>query len=510
MKAINLGQHIGKLRVAAVSDYRAQDMRLLIDAFSKIQPPPDLILYGGDDIERFNRATQENFFELLASKARYGLCAISGNDEPPSARKLISGRRVFNLHHSPARIGDYVILGSEGAPYRSDLPGIGYTLYGEGQIKKHLNAQRKTARSKRVIVLSHAPPEGILDQAKRFSVDGKPRSIGSRALRVFIKKHKEVALVVCGHVHRCGGRYQRLCNAVIVNAANHDDHKATARIAIIELGLMGEPKIEWREIRPVSIVPGIGPVSADRLRALGVHTVEELAAASPESLHGVLRFGRPPQLLVTRARAIVENRPIVLQPLMSTETREIFLDIETNLKQNLIWLIGLCVGEDGEYQSFFAESSKEERRILERFLGFMECHPTIKVSTCSGSRFEERIFRNRLSFHGLPTSICDRMTDLHQIISKAVALPTYSCRVKEIGSFFGYRYRHPNLDGFGVALLYEHTYQELRHAVRRRTLEKKLCDYNEDDVRCLPFILRAIRSLAMVEGANPTENSALD
>jgi Icc-related predicted phosphoesterase/uncharacterized protein YprB with RNaseH-like and TPR domain len=508
MKATVLGQHSGPLRIAAFSDYRAQDMRLLIDAFSKIQPPPDLILYGGDDVERFNDGTNENFFELLASRARYGLCAIVGNDELPATRKLISGKQVFNLHKAPAQVGDYLILGSEGAPSRSDLPGIGYILYSEREIGKHLDTQRKAAKAKRLIVVSHAPPAGILDQAKRFSVDGQPRSIGSRALRRFIQKRKDVALTVCGHVHRCGGQHLKFRRTLVVNTANHDDDKAIARIAIVELGLTKEPRVEWQRIRPVSMVPGIGPASTERLDGLGIRTVDELALAQPALLRGVLPCGRPPELLIARARAIVEDRPSVLQSLKSTETTPIYLDIETDLDQTYIWLIGLCVGEEGEYRGFFADSPADERRILELFLGHAERYPGSSVLTCSGSRFEERMIRKRLSSLGFPTLVCERMTDLHQTISTAVALPTPSCRVKEIGAFFGYRYKHPDLDGFRVASLYQHCFQKLRNSARRRALQKKLCEYNEDDVRCLPFILRSIRGLCAVESVEPirTEN----
>ncbi|MGH9711859.1 MAG: metallophosphoesterase [Candidatus Acidiferrales bacterium] len=293
IKAIDLGAHSGRLLVVAFSDYRVQDIELLVEELSKLQPRPDLILYAGDDIERFRPSGGKNLFEAIASQARYGLCAVVGNDDEPSVRKLVSGKSVKNVHLSPVTLGAYAILGLDGAPRRPDLDGIGYILHSEQEIARHLNTQRQVVAPRQFIVVSHAPPEGILDHAVRFSKDGKPRSIGSRALKKFVKSRKEVVLVVCGHVHRCGGMNQHVFGTTVVNAANHDDYKAVARFAIIELGTHRKPIVEWRELRPVSIVPDIGPASVERLREIGIRTIEELAGSSTE----VVRVTCPPFLV---------------------------------------------------------------------------------------------------------------------------------------------------------------------------------------------------------------------
>jgi Icc-related predicted phosphoesterase len=493
IKPVDLGAHFGPLRLVAFSDYRVQDIELLIEELSKLQPRADLILYAGDDIERFRPPGGRNLFEAIGAQARYGMCAVVGNDEAPSARKLVSGEAVLNVHLLPAKLGSYAILGLEGAPNRPGI-GIGFILHSEQEIAKHLSLQRRAVGAAQLIIVSHAPPEGILDHAVRFSPDKQPRSIGSRALRKFVKDRKEVVLVVCGHVHRCGGMHQKVHGTSVVNAANHDDGKAITRFAILELESAGLKTIEWRQIRPVCIVPGIGDVSAQRLRGIGIRTVEELAVAPAEIVSRTALFGRLPDVLMARARAIVENRPIFLRAPELPGEDEVFLDIETDLNQKYIWLIGLCVGEKGKYHGFFADSPKEEKAILIDFLSFMESHPEAELLTCSGSRFEERVIRGRLTFHGLSTTVCDRTIDLFQNISQTVALPTTSCQVKEIGSFFGYRYKHPDLDGYRVASLYMNTYQKSKDRLQRRRLGSKLIEYNEDDVRCLPFILDALQN----------------
>ena len=494
-KTFELGAHSGPLRLVAFSDYRVQDVELVIEELSKIDPRPDLILYAGDDIDRFRPLGGKNLFEAIARHARYGLCAVAGNDDKPAIRRLICGKSVFNVHLSPLTLGSYAILGVDGAP-SSDFGAIGFILHSEQEIAAHLSSQQKVVASKQIIVLSHAPPEGILDQAVRFSLDEKPRSIGSRALRKFVETRKKVALVVCGHVHRCGGKHKRAYGATVVNAANHDDYKAEARLAIIELGSSGRPKVEWRQIRTVSVVPGVGLDSAERLSALGIRTAEDLADSQPKVVRSAVRCGRSSDMLVARARALVEDRPIIIQAPKLPEDREVFLDIETDLGQSYVWLIGLCLDRDAEYKSFFAQSPGDEKSILLGFLSFMERYPAANILTCSGSRFEERTIRSRLSYYGLPTAVCERMIDIHQTISRTVALPTKSYKVKEIGAFFGYRYKHADLDGSLVASLYENNFRQLRDPQKRRRLALKLLEYNEDDVRCLPFILRAIERLS--------------
>jgi Icc-related predicted phosphoesterase len=61
------------------------------------------------------------------------------------------------------------------------------------------------------VLVSHSPPKGCLD------VDGNGASRGSTAVRDLILA-KRPALVVCGHIHACGGRTEKLDRTTVVNA----------------------------------------------------------------------------------------------------------------------------------------------------------------------------------------------------------------------------------------------------------------------------------------------------
>jgi hypothetical protein len=77
---------------------------------------PDLILYGGDDVTRF-RLPRGNYFEDLARLSPYGICAVSGNDDTPECREIISGHNVHSIHCCPLTVGNFAIIGLEGVSF---------------------------------------------------------------------------------------------------------------------------------------------------------------------------------------------------------------------------------------------------------------------------------------------------------------------------------------------------------------------------------------------------------
>jgi Icc-related predicted phosphoesterase len=63
------------------------------------------------------------------------------------------------------------------------------------------------------VLVSHSPPRGVLD------VSSSGKSLGSTAVREAILRCKP-RLVVCGHIHHCGGRSERLGETLVVNAGS--------------------------------------------------------------------------------------------------------------------------------------------------------------------------------------------------------------------------------------------------------------------------------------------------
>ena len=276
------------LRIVAFSDYRVQDICLLVDFIKGLQPRPNLILYAGDDVERFH-SEKGNFFEQLAMLATHGLCAVLGNDPPErkyeihervskipdpttgqprilrlmipkgpipntkTLRRSIRGTHVYNVHERPLVLGEYAVIGNEGAPLDEEFGEMGAVIYSEQSIARHLQLAANRVQGKSLIVLSHCPPRGVLDRAIRY---GK-RHIGSNALRRFLEKRKTVPLVVSGHVHSCGAQAKKCKHSIVVNAASHDNVGAPGRVALIELRGRDVVSVQWHWLWELTSVAGI-------------------------------------------------------------------------------------------------------------------------------------------------------------------------------------------------------------------------------------------------------------
>jgi Icc-related predicted phosphoesterase len=235
------------LDLLAFSDYRVQDIERLVKFIKKQKRRPHLILYAGDDVDRF-RPPNRNLFEEMAGCSQYGLCAVAGNDDHPAVRDYIIGERVYPVHSQALVLGAFAVVGVEGAPlfpagFGSNM-NLGPLLYPEPVLRRHL---RKCAvfANKKLIIVSHAPPFGVLDLAARFGV----RHIGSRPLRDFLESSKNIILCVGGHVHRCGGQQERFGTCTVVNVASHDRPGDPGRVAHIELRRGKVAAVNWHQLK---------------------------------------------------------------------------------------------------------------------------------------------------------------------------------------------------------------------------------------------------------------------
>jgi predicted MPP superfamily phosphohydrolase len=90
--ADHLSHRLKSLRILAFSDYHdEQSIPDLIQIAAGRKA--DLILYGGDAVHRF-RAESRNLFEELAVRAKYGVCAVAGNDDRNGKSDIARGENI--------------------------------------------------------------------------------------------------------------------------------------------------------------------------------------------------------------------------------------------------------------------------------------------------------------------------------------------------------------------------------------------------------------------------------
>jgi len=460
------------MKILAFSDYRVQDIDLLMDFIQKMDEKPDLILYAGDDIDRFverklirgfkhiqilRRGKIQNIpisrqgkvirnrFGEIASLSKLGLCAVIGNDDFPDVREYIRGKNVYSVHEKPFVFGNYAVIGIEGAiddPKDKSI-GIGYTPYSEATLKKHLEEMKKKIKGKKIIILSHSPPRNTLDLAYRFGI----RNIGSKSLRNFIKKnHKNIPLVVCGHVHLQGGKHTTIGKTTIVNASSHDGRGEPGKVAIIDVS-NDNLNINWHEMYGIDGIFGIGPVKYQKFKEAGIMSVDKLFGISIEELCNCLNCNPNfANKILVRAKAVFENKVIPLERMISIEDDAVFLDIETDLVQKLVWLIGIYFTKTDELVQLVAHNPSQEKSILKKFLHSMKGFRG-KIYTFSGSKFDEYVIKKRLDHYKMGYSNLPEFIDLAIYMRRSYALPMKSYSLKSIASLFGYNYQHPDLSG---------------------------------------------------------------
>jgi len=483
------------LRIVAFSDYRIQDIALLLDYLREMQPAPDLLLYAGDDVERF-RDGSRNRFTQLAAIATCGLCAIVGNDtevgeenrlkriglvdEVRKARAYIQGHDVYNVHRSPLIIGSYAVIGNEGSIPDAKLGALGTAIYPESSVARHLAKVRKAVAGKHVILLSHTPPKGALDLAIRFGT----RHIGSTALRKFILKSRDVPLVVCGHVHYSGTQSTKLGRSIVVNAASHDDTGAPGRIAVIEMRAGKVLGVNWHLLWELRSISGIGESRATGLRNQGIKTVYQLAESSEEAIATAIRGVRSEASpLRARARSLCTQKIVQLKQLQLPNENRAYLDVETHIHGEFIWLIGLHVEDEDKTYSLYAANPKQEKQILIDMLRLLNERPGLNLLSYSGCRIEQNMLSKRLTGHDLPCLMAKSIRDIYFDIHSCMAFPTQGLKLKDIAKWCGFKWRQTEMNGYKAAMLYGST-GNLAKAAKREVIE-----YNEDDLLALKHVL---------------------
>ncbi|MBI5001683.1 MAG: ribonuclease H-like domain-containing protein [Euryarchaeota archaeon] len=191
-----------------------------------------------------------------------------------------------------------------------------------------------------------------------------------------------------------------------------------------------------------------------------------------------------------QAKFLLNNQSSVLKK-PPNQSEFIYYDIETNIQQNLVWLIGIYNPNKDEFKQFLAKNTKDERKILEAFVKYQNGQACEKLCSYSGSWFDRRVIQKRLNHHAIRSSSFENSIeiDLGLEIQQTLIAKVQNYQLKSIGNFFNYKWTHKDeIDGFLVALRYE-AYQR----------DKSICidwnqllEYNRDDVLVLPHILQGM------------------
>jgi Icc-related predicted phosphoesterase/uncharacterized protein YprB with RNaseH-like and TPR domain len=500
------------MQIFAFSDWRTQPIDPLYKVLRNLDPAPDLILYGGDDIGRFV-GTSCNHFHGLAQAADAELGFVLGNDDRPEALQdlQVESSRVTDLHQSNLRVSDFAILGHSGDIGESAM---GYIQYSEDQARNHLEESYADAETDHHILVSHTPPRGALDYAQRHS----SQRIGSTAVREFAIDTSPV-FILCGHVHQFGGQTVDRDYGHVVNAASHDFEGAAGRIALIEIEDTGaEPDIETththlqqlaRDVSgpadtiyatPLRKLTQIALSRAEELQEAGIETIADVATQSREAF---LNQTPIPNSCLERAHshslAFHHEETRISDSDKYARLRDddtVLVDIETNLKQTQIWCIGIYSFRDDEFTQLV--SLEDEQSLIEDFHEYLKRQGRPTVVYYAGNSFDENKLVEAADRANLELAdVLSDWVDLCLIARRTIFRPEKGHELDTIASGLGYVFAHPDVGGLEIGHVYS-AYQSEGEVPEDGW--GKYLRYNLDDVLAIKHILDVVAEYGDEDG----------
>jgi len=512
------------MRILAFSDWRIQSIEMLIEYIEELDKEPDIIVYAGDDIQRFNRipnpkttegcqkefpndAQNINYFEIIAQYSKHGLVAVAGNDDPPFITNAIQGKNVYNIFKEPFIVDDYVFIGQEGS-----TKGPGCLIYSESAVLDELNQKSNQYPSKKIIIVSHPPPFGILDIGLRFGIS----HIGSTALKQFIdENNSRIKTVICGHAHSQGGKEVNYNGVRVVNCASHDNDGEPGKVCNLIIRKYVQTKwdliFEWgscpKEIHELMQVPMVGLARARALTEIGVRSVEQLAKSniSEKASKYSCFSGRVLDLIQNYARAISQNMPIVVREhpffIESEKKKLYFFDAEYNPTGTVIGPFGIFLlgfmNLNGEVKQFFLENPDDEEQLLMNFRNWLlsEKPTLIAYSSTSADRpqLKYAFERFNIPISELGNSFFDLFFECISTQSfkkQCIYLPIKGrMGLKEVSEQFGYKKESENKIGDGLQALIEY---EKYLETNDEGIKRELLKYNQSDLERTRFIFNYI------------------
>jgi len=477
------------MRILAFSDWRVQRISDIFDFFSTLNEPVDLILYAGDDIDRFKK-NRVNYFSKLADKTTMKkVLVVKGNDDI-FGKGVLRGKNVHDLHEEPYIYKNFAFLGSEAA---TSGPGL---TYPEKYVKKHLEGQFNQVNGKKLVIVSHSPPYGILDYGIRFaSQDKGTHNIGSKSLRKFIQQHS-AKLVICGHCHSQGTLSYTFGNTMVANVSSHDDPGAKGNFALIDLNENSKPIIQWYDTfstiseKSLRKIHGIGFHKCQILESSGIKSIKQFVAIKNlDKISKKTNFSQKNlEHLQLKAKSLLEKKIFQTSTLSLPTKNMIFFDIETDTACKKVWLIGIL--DNNKFKKMYAKNWNEEKKLLKSFLKFLEKKQNSVLVSFSGISFDWNVINKALArlkmdsaiFHSIPH------IDLCQLLRQSFIFPNQSYALKDLGAYLDYPFKHQDLNGLWVASEYQN------HLSEKRRLDRSVFEYNKDDVKTIPYILTKLKN----------------
>ena len=283
--------------------------------------------------------------------------------------------------------------------------------------------------------------------------------------------------------------------ALVANVASHDNFGEPGKIAIMDITENKEIKIKWYLINGLSSLYQIGPTRHSLLINANIHSISQLLKLTNYEIYSKTGIGLAiSERIRWQAKAVQDNKIYKMQSLILPLKPRIYVDIETDLNQKKIWMIGVYSEKSKTYYPLLAQTYEYEKDILLQFLNILKKEPNSSICSYSGTKFDEQFLLKRFQHYKLETKLIENVTDLNKSISHTLAIPINNYKVSSLGTYFGYSYKHPQITGFQIPSYYD-SYVKTKTKKKKNELQKLLEEYNKDDVMTLHHVIKHIENL---------------
>jgi len=257
---------------------------------------------------------------------------------------------------------------------------------------------------------------------------------------------------------------------------------------------LGFCKDTWNKKGSISLLPGGGKSSTQKLQAIGIKTITALTQSDPQQIAAMANMSeKSADKLWRHAQARVQGKPIVIKkPKFSENVPIVFYDVETY--GNTVFLHGLIRLFEGkrEEKFFFADSLENAEKAWHEFLEFI-AHDKGPVIYC-WTFFEqarareclERFGGNEKAYKVLMTGL----TDQCKWTSTHFAFPTRSYSIKEVAPALGFHWQAKDAGGMNCEAWYGEWLK-----TKDESLKKKILAYNRDDILAMEVIYQQLKCL---------------
>ncbi len=193
------------LKVLVISDIHGNYKYL-----DKIREDVDLIIVCGD-LTDFGTRIQASKIITKLKKLCENILAIPGNCDKYDVNKYLEEIDV-SIHMRFKKISDYVFFGLGGS---SITPFNTVQEFSEEEIFKNLNeVYVKLPKSEKKVLVTHSPP-----YQTKVDITLSKVHAGSKAIRKFLEKKRDIYICFCGHIHEARG-YDYIGGTLVINPGN--------------------------------------------------------------------------------------------------------------------------------------------------------------------------------------------------------------------------------------------------------------------------------------------------